>query len=68
MKIYRYYLLLRPIGIGTYPRQREAIERCDYTDKHDDGSGIEAWGWIGYKNPLTDEEIKNYDLREAKND
>lgn len=61
---YRYYSTQRPVGPGTFPQKdgREWIVnffggkiQCEEIDR-------EAWGYIEYPSPLTDEEIRDYEL------
>lgn len=63
----RYYSILRPVGIGTYPKPTGnkvvAIENFDnrtYVDKID----REAWGYIEYEKPLDKADMDAYDLVE----
>jgi len=59
---YRYYLTQRPPSLGTHPRIN-AIKVCSYYDKkHIEEINCEAWGYVIYKEPLTDKEISDYEL------
>ena len=59
---YRYYSILRPVSIGTYPKDgvilfenynsRIPVKEIDHM----------AWGYIDYDRKLTDKEADNYDL------
>ncbi len=65
---YTYYSIMRPIGIGTIPRDRKPESIRNYTGgrqkvKTADGVEIMAWGEVTYTEPLTDEEIYSYELR-----
>jgi len=62
MKLYRYYSLLRPIGIGTYPKGGvQRIHNFDFR-QHVPAIGREAWGYIEYVRELSEKEIKDYEL------
>lgn len=61
--LYTYYLTNRPPDIGTYPNNgniasMEAFSHREYVQS------IEryAWGWVSYTEPLTDKEVKDYEL------
>lgn len=58
----RYYSILRPVGIGTYPK--EGMETFHNFDQREyvDEIKREAWGWLDYSRELTAEEMKSYDL------
>ena len=64
-KIYRYYTLYRPPGLGAVPRGFCEIvcfdERryCPQIDR-------EAWGYVEYEQPLTPQEVVNYELAVAQ--
>lgn len=59
---YKYFSVLRPIGIGTYPR--EGMKEFQNFDERQyvDELGKEAWGVITYDRMLTETELKEYDL------
>lgn len=62
--IYRYYTLYRPPMPGTIPRLGlEGIMSFD--DRTEVEPGIRAWGYADYNRPLTDEEISEYELKQA---
>jgi len=67
---YRYYCLYRPAGPGSVPRG--LIDLKNFDDKQFVPEiGKEAWGWVEYEKPLTDKEIRDYELMEEtemKND
>ena len=55
----RYYSTMRPFGPGTFPQKdgRETITNFDgkiYCEE----IGREAWGYIEYMEPLTEDEAK----------
>lgn len=61
----RYYSTLRPVGIGTFPKPTGnkvlSIENFDsriYVPE----INREAWGYIEYEKPLSNEDADNYDL------
>ena len=58
----KYYSILRPVGIGTYPK--DGMVRFKNYDQRTFVSEIshEAWGEIWYNRELTDKEMHNYDL------
>lgn len=59
--MYKYYSLLRPVSIGTYPKKgMQAFKNYDYRQEI---AGIgRAWGELFYDRKLTDKEISSYDL------
>lgn len=59
---YRYYSKLRPVGPGTYPGKPVAFTNFDERTNTD---GIDAWGYLEYDQPLTPQQIDDYDLAEA---
>ena len=60
---YKYYSILRPVSIGTYPKQGlinfENYDRRKYVDE----INWLAWGELWYSRPLTGEEQDAYDLQ-----
>lgn len=59
--MYYYYLPLRPASIGTQPSgTREIInfDRRIYVEE----IGRMAWAKVGYDRPLTEKEVRQYDL------
>lgn len=58
----RYYSILRPVSIGTYPKPGmvgfENYDRRQYVPS----IGREAWGWLEYDRELTEREQASYDL------
>lgn len=57
----RYYSTLRPIALGTVPRNFTSYENFD-TRKYVDSISHEAWGWVEYDKELTKEEMEAYEL------
>lgn len=64
----RYYSILRPVGIGTFPKTQRVERIRNFVRRtYVPEIGREAWGYIEYENPITDEDARNYDLiREEK--
>ena len=62
---FKYYSVMRPVSIGTFPGKPEHIINYDQRQKVKtaDGAVIRAWGELYYGDPLTDDEIKRYELR-----
>jgi hypothetical protein len=64
LKKYKYYLLHRPLDIGTAPN--DFIESSSFGIKQRVlKDGTEAWGTVTYDRKLTDEEVKKFELLEA---
>lgn len=62
MKV-KYYSLLRPIGIGTHPKEG-IIEFKNYDYRtYIPNIDHEAWGELWYGRELTEKEVNNYDLK-----
>ncbi len=59
----RYYSTQRPFGPGTFPRKdgTEAITNYD-APTYIEEIGRKAWGHIDYEKPLTDKEVRDYEL------
>lgn len=72
MATHRYYSLSRPLDIGTYPNwngrgDNPVIEIHNFDQRTKvDGIPRAAWGYVEYENPLTDGEMLEYELFEAK--
>ena len=66
-KCSRYYSTLRPVSIGTYPKDG-MIDFVNYDKRQEkplpDGRKIMAWGEILYSRKLTEKECFSYDLIE----
>lgn len=63
----KYYSTQRPVGIGTYPDNSNFCEFENYgCKKYIEEIGRGAWGYILYREPLTDEEMKRYNLVEQE--
>lgn len=62
-KLYTYYMILRPVGIGCQPKgfiDYEDYDRRTYIP----AISHEAWGEVTYDRQLTVEETKAYDMIE----
>ncbi len=63
---YRYFSTQRPVAPGTFPK-KPGCEISNYPQKfYIDGMGFDAWGHIDYDEPLTDAEVKDYELQPAR--
>lgn len=62
----RYYSKLRPVSLGTYPKNNNYINHHNFDDRQfcDDIQDY-AWGYVEYSHPLSKEEIDRYDLVDA---
>ena len=58
-KTYRYYLTQRPPSPGAIPSG--SINTVSFDDKQD-VDGLEAWGYVEYDKPLTENQISDYEL------
>ena len=66
---YKYYSTQRPIDIGTYPKSyfnRPIHMDVYFTRQQVPGEAFQAWGAIIYAQPLTDREMRDYELRPAR--
>jgi hypothetical protein len=62
---HRYYSTQRSISIGTYPRESGdpvEIQNFDTRTTVENGA-FQAWGWLEYDKPLTDKQVRDYELR-----
>lgn len=59
----RYYSVNRPIGPGTYPADRKPDSIINFDDKKycQEIQGL-GWGYMNYSEPLTDQQVKDYEL------
>lgn len=59
----RYYSTQRPVMPGSYPNWESAEEIHNFDTKtFCEEIGREAWGYIDYREPLTEEQAKDYEL------
>lgn len=65
----RYYSILRPVSIGTYPKPRDNrvleinnFDRKTYCEEIE----REAWGYIDYEKTLTPRDANIYELMPEK--
>ena len=68
-ELYRYYSTQRPIDIGTYPKNyfNQPIHMDIYAGRHQvPGESFQAWGAILYTQPLTEQEMRDYELRPSR--
>lgn len=63
--VYRYYTIYRPPMPGAIPRQ--GLVRVGSYDYKQSIGGVGAWGFAEYDRPLTEKEVYDYELAEAKN-
>ena len=67
MTAHTYYTTLRPPTPGAVPRRpHRPIECVDFGERREVEPGILAWGTVTYDEPLTDEQVFNYDLAKAR--
>lgn len=61
--MYRYYSIMRPISIGTFPKNKSVRDIVNF-DRRQFVSEInrEAWGYIEYAAPLTEKQAADYEL------
>ena len=67
---YKYYSTQRPIDLGTYPNSyfnRPIHMDVFYTRQQVPGESFQAWGAIVYTQPLTEQELRDYELRPSRN-
>ncbi len=65
----KYYSTQRPVSLGTYPKPygNDILEIHNFDSrKYVQEINREAWGWIEYRQPLTEQEAKAYELVTAE--
>jgi len=63
---YKYYSVHRPIYIGTIPRSPKPENIVNYDNRvFVENGSFPAWGHLIYKEPLTEKQISDYELRAA---
>lgn len=66
---YRYYSTQRPFGPGTFPKQGGTECIVNFDEKiFCEEIGKEAWGYVAYKEPISDKDIKEYELTKGGNE
>lgn len=65
----RYYSIMRPVGIGTFPKP--AGNRIINIENFDDRQYVpeidrKAWGYIDYEYPLAESDANSYELRKGE--
>ena len=66
---YQYYSTQRTIDIGTYPKSyfNRPIHMDIYAGRQQvPGEAFQAWGAITYAQPLTEQELRDYELRPSR--
>jgi hypothetical protein len=63
---HRYWLTLRPAMPGTVPTKN--LEHIENYDRRvfDESAGREVWGYVEYSEPLTEDQMFDYDLVKGK--
>lgn len=63
MKLYKYYTMRRPPGLGTIPSKGLRFAKS-YGERRNDcmGGMVRAWGWALYESPLSMDELVSYEL------
>ena len=67
---YKYYSTQRPISIGTFPKDhfKAPIRLQNYDGRLPvEGGAFRAWGEVVYDTPLSDGELRSYELRPSRN-
>lgn len=62
-KVYRYYTRFRPPMPGAIPR--EGLVLVHGYDDRQLVDGVSAWGYVEYDRPLTEKEVRDYELAAA---
>lgn len=64
----RYYSTQRPVMPGSYPKKAAVEEIHNFDNKtFCEEIGREAWGYIDYREELTEAEARSYELIQAEN-
>jgi len=59
----RYYSVLRPVSIGTFPAGHNVIAIDNFEDRvYIPAIDRKAWGYIDFEDTLTEQECYQYDL------
>lgn len=67
---YRYYSTQRPVDLGTFPKPPDnpVVEIHNYEADSRvpvENGMIQAWGYVEYQKPLTEQQASDYELRPA---
>ena len=68
--LYKYYSTQRPVDIGTFPKPpHNAPDKIVNYDQRVpvEGGAFRAWGEVVYDTPLTEGELRSYELRPSRN-
>ncbi len=57
----RYYLTQRPPSPGAFPGKPIKLKAYD-AKTYVEEIGRSAWGWVEYSEPLTEKQVKDYEL------
>lgn len=60
---FKYYSLLRPVGIGTHPKNG-MIDFINF-DSRKDMDGIRVWAILYYERELADKELEDFEMVKA---
>lgn len=64
--LYRYYSTQRPISLGTYPKEdQKPITIENFNERKPIDANMQAWGYLEYKQPLTQQQQRSYELKPA---
>ena len=63
MKLYKYYTMRRPPGLGAIQSKGLRFAKS-YGERREDcmGGMVRAWGWALYERPLSMDELASYEL------
>ena len=67
---YKYYSTQRLVSIDTFPKDhfKAPIRLQNYDGRHPvEGGAFRAWGEVVYDTPLTEGELRSYELRPSRN-
>ena len=66
--MYKYYSTQRPVDIGTFPKTEGGPVRITNFDERKPfgKDNCRAWGFLEYKQPLTEKQIDDYELKAAR--
>lgn len=62
----KYYSTQRPVTPGSFPKPKDnpVLNIVNFDEKtFVPEIGCKAWGYVEYEKPLTQQEIKNYEMR-----